>query len=190
MQQDVADCACAGDLCLHRDERPRQTLGQNLLILGGLVVGIDETPPRDLLVLTQPPFLARGQDLVHPLGKELRFVRRDAGVDVSDFPDRLNPGLKCFGELGRRDDRFGVLLSHLDLRRRYEVVYNVTRRERNASHGVWQVLVEAGKEPEAMFAGQISSSACAGPRSAHAPSFPAPVVWALLVDFDLKPAFD
>jgi hypothetical protein len=78
------------------------------------------------------------------------------GKVSEEIPEDLSEIRLVTGEAGRQLDRSLAVQGQLDPGRVGEVVDHMAIPERDATHGVGDVLVEPGEESEAVLAGQVA----------------------------------
>jgi len=97
LQQGIADRPGASIFCSKSDQRPRESLGQECLILSRSLLSADEVPPADLFVLPEAAFGAgrkQGQKAVH---EKQHFALRHADA-AEQGVERHDPILTILGK--------------------------------------------------------------------------------------------
>ncbi len=159
LHEHVADGARARPLRLGRHQRAGDAGGEELAVGRRAVLGADELPPADALVLGQPALGARGEDLPDAAAEVRQVLGREPGVGAEGEQQvaQHRAGVaRGAGEQRRHDERRPVVLRDGDARRRHQVVGRAAAVERrDAPHRVDDVAVEAGEESEAVLARQV-----------------------------------
>src|SRR5581483_402446 len=190
LKQSVTHGACAAFLGAHGDERACLTLGEKAVIWNRLVGGVDELPPGNLLVLGQTALLTTGQKNQQPVNEEQHFVFRNPQIRGKQSAQRSSPVVSALRELVRKHDlRFA---DPRDLRARglNQIVKHSlpVGAERDALHGICNMLVEAREEPEAVLPRKVLPSVLARAGNEDGSRLPAPTTFCF-VDCHLKAAF-
>src|SRR5690606_29173010 len=108
----------------------------------------------------------------------------DPGAE--ELQQRLGAQRALDGARGGQDD-LGAVVVGADLLARLKVLGDVAAAgQRDAAHGVRQVLVEAREEPEAVLSGKVLAASGPGVRHGDAAVLAAPRL--AFVDGDLEPA--
>jgi hypothetical protein len=151
------DGAGAGLLGLGGDQVPGQRAGEQVLVERAEALGPHEVPPAQLVVLVVPPGVARRDELGQPGGEVQQLVQLQAGDDPEQADQRL-------GQVGDRVDGEQLLVRERDVERvlprepgrlpEGQVVLHAVGvgPVGDPRHGVDDVAVVAGEEPEAVLA--------------------------------------
>ena len=157
LDEDVPDRAGAGRFGVRRDERARDPGGEELPVGGRARRRADELPPGDLLVLSEPPLVARREELPDPHAEVGQVVRGELGHGAEARQHRAEHRADVAGaaqEPHRHAERRAVVLAERAARGRHEVARRADALGRGyALHRVDDVPVEAGEEAEAVLAG-------------------------------------
>ncbi len=152
-QADIAARAGADLPGPGRHQRPGDAVGQVPAISRRAPLGLRELPPADVLPLAVASFLAAGQQDPQAFGQKGQILGRypEVGVDQAAQDQRHIAGRP--GQMGRYDERGQVAAGHLEERRGDEVAEHSIGLvlERDSPHGVGDVGVEGGKEPETVL---------------------------------------
>ena len=120
---------------------------------------VDEVPPARLFVFPEPTLGAGGKNLPDPRAKKRKILRREAGdrSEGKEYVAQHRSRVACGSREARWRQNGGLaVLGYAQTRRLDEMLLDGAPIERRyAAHGVDDVFVKAGEEPESVFARQI-----------------------------------
>ncbi len=153
-QPDIAFDVSIGEMGVRGHQRAGEPFGEELLIPLRLVVGVDELPPAHRLVDLLPSGVTAGVHLPEPVHEEidLALLQTHLGRQVGEqiLEDLLEVPFVS-RKACRHLDRRLAIERELNPGGVDQVVDHVAVPERDPAHGVGDVLVEAGEEPEAVL---------------------------------------
>jgi hypothetical protein len=156
LESNRADGARAALFRTDGDHQPGEALAQELLVAGGTAVRLRELPPRDVLVLVEPPLVAARQPDEQPADVMQHVPQRNEASEIERAADGGLPIVPIARE-PRADQHVGrARPCERRPRGRDEVVQDAARivAKRDARHRVVDVTVEPGEEPESVLAGE------------------------------------
>ena len=156
LESNRADGARAALLGPDGDHQPCEALAQELLVAGGTRLRLRELPPRDVLVLVEPPLVAARQPDEQPPEVVHHVPQRDEAGEIECTADGGLPIVPIAREPRAHQHVWRACPRERRPGGRDEVVQDAARvvAKRDARHRVVDVPVEPGEEPESVLAGE------------------------------------
>ncbi len=148
-----------------RDQRARQTLGEELAERHRPLLGAHEAPPALQLPLLVAPLVTAGEQRQQPLDEPRVLVRRDPerGHELEEEAAQHGEVLERLRQVRARHQLVApVRLGEQDPRRAHEVLEDRRGALGDPPHRVRDVAIEAREEAEAVLGRQVRAAVGAG----------------------------